>query len=305
MARSKIGEMFGVAFGAVIIAFGVAGFLVPGKIVGGGASGAAIIIHFLFGLPVGLTVFLLNVPLFLLGLRSLGRGFFLRALLGMVVSSAAIDLFALILPPLTTTPILAAIYGGATVGLGVGVVIYFRGSTGGTDLAAQLIRKYFGVSVGKAIFVMDALIISAGAGLVGLESALYGLISLVVLSRTVDFVQEGIHRARAVFIISEHPREVAGKILTEMDRGVTGWQGVGMYTNAPREILLCVVLRKEVFQLKQLVKEIDPRAFVLVTDAYEVLGRGFSMGKTNHEGRGSLSKLEGGNSSGKYGKDAI
>jgi len=251
-------------------------FLVPNKIAAGGVSGIATIVYYAARFPVGLTMLIINVPLFLIGIRKLGVGFGIRSLFGTVTISLAVDLLAPVLPVPTREPLLASIYGGIVTGIGIGIVFRNRGTTGGTDLAAAIVNNYMKMSVGVVLFMIDAAVIAAaGITFKSAELALYALLTIFLTSRVIDMVQEGFGYAKAALIISDRPREISEAILSQMDRGVTTLKGKGMYTGTDRDVVFSVVTRAEISILKKLVHSIDPKAFVILTDVHEVLGEGF------------------------------
>lgn len=177
--------------------------------------------------------------------------------------------------PATTEPFLGALFGGMGVGFGLGLVFRGRASTGGTDLAAQIIHKFTGLSLGFSVAFIDGLIVLAAALVFNLEKGLYALVGLYVTSKTIDIVQVGFARSKMVIVITNEEQKVKDAILHEIDRGVTKIQAQGGYTNHIRSMLMCVVYQSQFTKLKQLVKSIDPSAFVVVMDAFEVLGEGF------------------------------
>lgn len=276
-ARSIAGFAW-VSAGVFFTALGLDMFLIPNKIAAGGVSGAATVIHYVLGPPVGLTMLALNVPLFAWGIYRLGLTFGFMSLYGTVALSVAVDLLDRFLPVPTSDPLLASLYGGVLVGLGLGLVFRHRGTTGGTDLAAAILRSYTGMNVGQLLFIVDAVVvISAGLTFRSWELAMYALLTIFITAWVIDLVQEGFGHAKAFFIISDKIDKIAEAILTKMDRGATALQGKGLYTRADREVLLTVVSRSEVSTLKELVYTIDPSAFVILADVREVLGEGFKV----------------------------
>jgi len=273
--KRNLADYSGITLGAFITAMGLGLFEVPNRIAAGGISGLSTVIHYLTGWPVGLTMLALNLPLFLAGFKVMGRDFEIKSLYGTITLSLFTDLVGYRIPPPTADPLLAAIYGGLLCGLGLGVVFRCGGSTGGTDLAALIFTRYFPLTSGMGLLFIDAVVITLAGIVFSTELALYALLSLIIASRTIDAVQEGGGYAKAVFIISRRPEEIAQRILGELQRGVTGLEGRGLYTRRRREVLLVVVQRAELSRLKALVAEMDPRAFVIVSDTHEVLGEGF------------------------------
>jgi uncharacterized membrane-anchored protein YitT (DUF2179 family) len=269
-------EIAGVTLGVLLTALGLDAFLIPNKIAAGGVSGIATVLHYLLHVPVGAAMLALNVPLFIMGVYRLGLRFGFRSLYGTISLSFFIDALAPFVPVPTHDPLLSSVFGGVLVGLGLGLVFKFRGTTGGTDLAAAVLRTYTGANVGQLLFVVDALVVlAAGFAFQSWELAMYAFITIFVTAWLIDLVQEGFSYAKALFIISEHSEGIARAVLHEMDRGATVLSGKGAFSGADRDVLLVVVNRSEVSRLKDLIHNIDSRAFVILTDAHEVLGEGF------------------------------
>lgn len=276
MKPQVLHEYLFIFIGVLLTAVGLDMFLVPNRIAAGGVSGIATILYYVTRLPVGVTMLAINIPLFLIGVKKLGVGFGIRSLFGTITLSLLVDLLAPVLPVPTKEPLLASIYGGIVVGIGIGIVFRSKGTTGGTDLAAAIINNYMKLSVGFVLFLIDAtVIVAAGIVFESAELALYALLTVFLTTRVIDMVQEGFGYAKAALIISEKPREVAETILQKMDRGVTALKGQGMFTGADRDVILSVVTRAEISSLKEIVHNVDPKAFVILTDVHEVLGEGF------------------------------
>ncbi|MDR9788439.1 MAG: YitT family protein [Peptococcaceae bacterium MAG4] len=273
-------EILGVSLGVLLTALGLDLFLIPNKIAAGGVSGIATILYYLIGAPVGITMLALNVPLFILGILRLGLPFGFRSLYGTISLSLAIDLLAPVLPVPTQDVLLASLYGGVLVGLGLGLVFRYKGTTGGTDLAAAVLRTYTGANIGRLLFLVDgAVVLAAWATFDSAELAMYALLTIFIVSWLIDVVQEGISYAKAFFIISRRPSDVAAAIVEELNRGATAWPARGVYTGTDREVVLSVVNRSEVSRLKEIVYQVDPGAFVILADVHEVLGEGFKRYK--------------------------
>ncbi|RXT03991.1 YitT family protein [Ammoniphilus sp. CFH 90114] len=256
----------------VAIAFNL--FLNAFNIASGGVSGISIITKDLFGWKPAFTQWGLNALLISLGFVLLGRQFGLKTITGTII----LPLFVFLTegwPTITDEPLLAALYGGVGVGLGLGLVFRGNASTGGTDLVAQIIHKYTGLSLGIAILLVDGLVVVTAALVYGPELALYALISLYITGKTIDVIQVGLGVSKMAFIISENLEPIQEAILYDLDRGVTRIPGQGGFTDKERPVLLCVVSQNEINGLKKLVQETDPDAFIIVTDANEVLGEGF------------------------------
>ncbi len=261
--------------GVIITAIALVVFLVPNKIAAGGVSGLATVVFHIIGFPVGITMLAINIPLFLFSVKELGLRFGIRTLYGTVTLSFIIDLLEPRLSAATSDPLLAALYGGALSGLGIGIVFKFGGTTGGTDLGAQLLRKFTGISSGQGLLIIDAGVIALAAIFFNFELALFGLLGLLATTKVIDLVQEGFHYARAALIVSEYPEEITKEILENLNRGATILHGKGAFTGQQREVLMVVIYQAEVTRLKSLVSNIDDKAFIIITHVHEALGEGF------------------------------
>jgi len=266
--------------GCALTALGISLFLVPNRIAAGGVTGLATIIHYWTSWPVGMVSLVINIPLFMIGFRLVGNAFGLRSLLATVVLSLFIDLFASI-PPVTGDLLLAALAGGAMMGVGLGLVFRQNSTTGGTDLAARIIHKSISyISIAQVLLLIDVMVVlTAAFSFKSYELALYAVVTLVVTTKIIDNVTLGINFAKAAHIISFRSDEVAARLLEELDRGVTGLEGRGLYTGNRKEVLICVLKAREVPGLKRIVRDIDPDAFVYLTDVREVFGEGFQAHK--------------------------
>lgn len=262
-------------FGTLITALAFNMFLIPNKIAPGGVSGIATVIYYLFKFPVGVMMLLLNVPIFIFGIKEIGTGFGIKTLISTLLLSLMIDLIKV--PIITHDLILASVYGGIVMGIGLGLVFKANASTGGTDMAARIVHKRASfVGVGWVIFVIDFIVVAAAGIVFGAEQALYALVSLFLAAKMIDLIQEGFNSAKAFIIISNKADTISNRILKEMNRGVTGLHGRGMFSDYEKEILLCVISRTEITRLKEIVVDEDPYAFVIVTNVREVLGEGFT-----------------------------
>jgi uncharacterized membrane-anchored protein YitT (DUF2179 family) len=270
-------RIFKVILGSAIFAAGIQFFYRPAELVSGGVTGIAMIINYLTGAPIGVMMIVLNVPLFIIALRHYGWRFLAASLLGMLSSSVFIDLFSLVPVQITTEPFLAAIYGGIIDGLGLGLVFSTGNTTGGTDVVAKLIRGRFPyINFGTMILALDAFIIAAYALIFRkYDSAMYTVIAVYVATRVIDLVLYGASQSKLCHIISERSNEIKTAIVEKLDRGVTVLQGKGAFSGQDKQILLCVVKRQQIVEIKRLVKGIDTRAFVIVTDTRDVFGEGF------------------------------
>lgn len=270
----KAREYLYVLLGSAIVALAFNVFLLPNRVASGGVSGISTITHAVFGWEPALVQWALNIPLFIAGVIFLGGHYGVKTLIGTLFLPFVVFLTN-DLRPWTNDPLLASLFGGIGLGLGLGIVFLGKASTGGTDLAAQIINKYKGLSLGTCVAIIDGLIVLTAAVVFDIERGLYALIGLYVTTKTIDLVQIGLGRSKMAMIITGKTEEVRLAVLTKLDRGVTKLSAYGGYTNAERPILMCVVDHREFTNLKQLVKDIDSSAFVIVMDAAEVLGEGF------------------------------
>jgi uncharacterized membrane-anchored protein YitT (DUF2179 family) len=264
--------------GSTVMALAYNLFLIPHHIVPGGAGGVAMILNYFFATPVGLTILVINIPLFVLGIKTFGRTYGVKSIIGIAVSSLLIDGFTYVLHVRSATdnPILACIFGGIMLGAGLGLVFRGGGSTGGSDIVGMVLSRYTNLSTGTAILVVDFVVISvAGICFGQFESALYGYLNLYLQSRAIDLVLEGLSYTRALFIVSDSADAVARAITTRMNRGATVLNATGAYSQEQKNMVFSVMAKREVARARDIVRETDPRAFVIITDVYEVLGEGF------------------------------
>ncbi len=249
-------------------------FLVPCSIAPGGLTGITTILNHFFGVPVGITSLLLNIPLFLVGFRAIGGSFVGRSLMATLLFSLSIDL--LHLQPMTTDPLLAAIYGGVLLGFGLGLILRGGATTGGTDMVARIVHQRIPhISTAMFLFFIDCCVVVAAGLTIGASEALYALICIFLSSKVIDVVMVGFTGNKACFIFSPAWEKISGRILTELDRGATHLRAEGAYSHEERPVILCVTSRQEIAQLKSIVKQEDPMAFMFITDAHEALGEGF------------------------------
>ena len=263
-----------VVVGLLVAAAAYRMYLIPNQVVNGGFTGVGQLLNHATGISVGLVNIALNVPLFLISMKSMGLRFGVRSLIAMVLMSLLIDHIPL--PPATDDMLLASVYGGAISGIGFGLVLRGNATTGGTDMLAALLHRLVPViKVSYAIFMIDGLVIIASAFVFEAQAAMYGLISAFLCNVLIDLVLEGPNSAHSYFIISDKSEAIAEKIMHEMNRGVTGLEAVGMYSQQHKQVLLCVVNRFEAMRLRRIIFEADPHAFVIANKAHEVLGEGF------------------------------
>lgn len=264
--------------GALIQALAMRLFLVPGQMVSGGISGAAQIINFFTHWPIGLMVFVGNLPLFVLGWRFLGGArFALRTAVSVAAFSLLTDLLVLFIPAegVTNDLVLNCIYGGILLGVGLGLVYRGQGTSGGSDILGRILNSKLGISISQAYLITDTLVVLAGGFAFDWRHALYGLGVIYVSGLAAEAVAEGSSIFRTAMIVSSRPQEVSEKIMTDLERGVTVLSGTGAYTGVERPTLYCVITKSEVNQLKEIVQEADPKAFMVIGHAHEALGEGF------------------------------
>ena len=250
-------------------------------LVDGGFSGIAIIEKSLTdswfggGIPLWLTNLVLNIPMFFLGIKIKGIRFLAKTIWG--TFSLSFWLYAMPIFPIVKGDLfLAVIFGGVLQGVGIGLVFLGKGTTGGTDMVAVLIQHYVKhLSVARIMQLVDALIVAAGAFVFGPKNALYAIVAIFIVAKVTDGLLEGMNYAKAVYIISEHADELSKELMSELDRGATGIPVKGMYEGKDRMMLFCIIGKKQIVRLKEIVVRIDPGAFLIVTDAREVLGEGF------------------------------
>lgn len=267
-----------VAIGCILASIAINLFFVPHHLLSGGVSGLAIIFYYLFELPIGLQIFLMNIPLLYAAYRLLGKAYTIITIYGTILFSFTIDAFKFlaVYSPLSD-PLLAAITGGIVNGIGSGLIFRVNGSAGGLDIVAAIVKKYYSFNFGAFGFTVNIVIMMIAAVLFGLTPAILTLISMFVSANLTDKVVEGINRKKTVFIVSYKSAEIAQTILQEVGRGATLLHGQGAFTKQDKQVIFVVVSLTQISQIKTLVHEADPQAFMIVQDAAEVMGRGFTL----------------------------
>lgn len=297
-----LGDIGLLILGTLISALAVHVFYVPTRLTMGGITGIATIVYQLsqpyVPIPLGLIVLILNIPIMLLGAREISRTFIWRSLIGTVVYSLVLDLTAPTMAPWFETyinrplqlggvpdPLLYCLFGGAIFGIGIGLIFRSGFTTGGTDILAIVIkRRLQTLSTGQFLLILDALIVLSTVVFYrnvvqsGILLAMYSFIAMFMTAKAIDLLLEGFDYTRTAFVISDESTQIAGRILTELNRGVTSLSGRGVYTGKDKDVLLCVLPGKQVPELKSIVESVDPQAFVIVVEAREVLGEGFGNG---------------------------
>lgn len=291
-AKNALRPYFMIALGCMVMTVAMNLFLIPYKLAPGGVSGLSTVIFYVIGgaIPVGVLMLIINIPLFLTGLKSRGRQFLLRSLFGSVLLSLFIDLstpffnwlineYFVRFDESMATPdlLLNGIIGGFIMGIGLGMVLKEEATTGGTDLAAAILKKISPkLTLGQYLLILDGLVVFfAAIAFRSVKLGLYAALSLYLSSKTIDAYIEGFNFAKSLMIISDKSDAIAQKLMMDVSRGVTGLKGLGMYSKMDKTVLLCVVKREEIPVVKEIVKDCDPDAFVLLSDVREVLGEGF------------------------------
>ena len=273
--RFPVRDYILILIGASIMGFAIKNIYDPIGLVTGGASGVAIILKKQFGVPLWLTNTAINIPLFAAAAKLKGWSFIKRTLLATVTLSVSLYVIPE-MPFLMDDLFLTALFGGLITGAGAGIVFACQATTGGTDMLAAIIRRWLPhYTLAQILQVLDAVIVLIGAGIFGVTYALYALIAIYAVSKVSDGIIEGMKYSKVAYIISDKSTEIAAAILKELERGVTALDAKGMYSGNRKDVLFCVVSRKEIAQLKELVVGHDAQAFVIVSDAREVLGEGF------------------------------
>ena len=274
-AREIANSYLQILLGCVIGAAAYPAFLVPNSIAPGGLTGVATILNHLFGLPVGTVSLLLNIPLFIIGYRSMGKVFAFRSLIATFLFSILIDILPI--RPVSYDPLLGTLFGGVVLGAGLGLILRGGATTGGTDMVARMVhRRLPFISVGMFLFGLDCLVVLGAAAAIGTEQALYAFINIYVCSRVIDAVMMGFSGNKACFIMTSRWEQITRRLMDEVGRGVTHLEAKGAYTGRQQPVVLCVAARQEIMSVKRIVQEEDEKAFMFITEAHEALGEGFS-----------------------------
>lgn len=276
----KLKNIVFIIIGAAIMSFGLVNFNMQNKLAEGGFTGITLLFYFLFKWDPSYSNLILNIPLFFIGWKLLGRNTFFYTIIGTVSVSIFLWIFQRIVidMPLRNDLTLAALFAGVFTGIGLGIIFRYGGTTGGVDIIARLVNKYAGWSMGKTMFMFDACVIALSLiTYLNYKQAMYTLVAVFVGARVIDFMQEGAYSARGAMIISEKNEEIGTQIMEELDRGVTILKGYGFYTRSEREVIYCVVAKNELVRLKNLISDIDPHAFVSISVVHDVHGEGFTL----------------------------
>lgn len=274
--KNEIINISGTILGAAIMAFGTSAFLLPNQLSSGGLSGVATITYYLLKIPMGAMIMALNIPLFILAGYRLGKEFFAKSLIGTISLSIFIDIFDKY-PAVTTDRFLACIYGGIIIGLGTAVILKSNSSTGGSDLISFIARSYRpNLRMSNIIIIIDTVIVALNVIFFKeVEIGLYSAISIYLMGKIIDIVFEGIYFTKLLIIVSGKNEQIAEEIGNKIKRGTTGLFGKGMYTGENKLILICAASRGDVAKVKDIAVSIDNKSFIIITNAREVLGKGF------------------------------
>lgn len=269
-----------IIFGAAIYAFGLTYFVVPHHLFEGGATGITLITYYLFNIPISVMNLIINIPLFILAWKIFGAKTLYSSLLGTISLSIWLAIFEKI--PLSFNLegdlVIVALVAGGLLGLGLGIIFNAGGTTGGTDIVARILNKYTNISVGKLLFALDFLILMLILIIFqDLRLVTYTLLFDFIVSRVIDLIGEGGYAGKGFMIITQKPMEVADKINEDLGRGVTFISGQGYYSQKDLKIIYCIVARNEMIKMKELIHTIDPKAFITITEAHEILGEGFTF----------------------------
>lgn len=271
-----------IIFGAAIYAFGLTYFVVPHHLFEGGATGITLITYYLFNIPISVMNLIINIPLFILAWKIFGAKTLYSSLLGTISLSIWLAIFDKV--PLSFNLegdlVIVALVAGVLLGLGLGIIFNAGGTTGGTDIVARILNKYTNISVGKLLFALDFLILMLILIIFqDLRLVTYTLLFDFIVSRVIDLIGEGGYAGKGFMIITQKPMEVADKINEDLGRGVTFISGQGYYSQKDLKIIYCIVARNEMIKMKELIHTIDPKAFITITEAHEILGEGFTFVK--------------------------
>ncbi len=274
--KKLIIEIIGTILGAFVMAIGVSLFLLPNQLSTGGVSGIATITYYLFNIPMGTMILIINIPLFLFSIYRIGKKFFIKSIIGTASLSIFIDILDKI-EPLTQDRFLACIYGGLIIGIGTAILLKSNSSTGGSDLVSYVAKTYKPtIRTSNTIILIDGVIITLNViFLKQIEIGLYSAIAIYLMGKIIDILFEGIYFTKLILIISDETEKIAKEIEEKVPRGTTGLYGKGMYTNKEKIVLMCAASRRDVSKIKMIARKIDPSSFMIITNSREVVGLGF------------------------------
>ncbi|WP_235941365.1 YitT family protein [Paenibacillus puerhi] len=277
-----LGNLLPIAVGTAVYAFGLHYFVITNGLMEGGITGVALLLNYIAGFPPSLTTLVINIPLFLLGWRMLGKASMLYTVCGTLLLSFFLWVMEELIHSGAIAPFrtesdyfLVSAYAGVTLGAGLGLVFRYGGTTGGSDIVARILHKKRGWSVGRLILAIDAVVLGASLLFLPKEKIMYTLVVVFISSKVIDILIEGAYAAKSFTIISDHAERLAERITDELDRGVTIFPAIGAFSGQPKNVVYCVVALSEIKRLKDLVHAIDSRAFVIITEVHDVVGEGF------------------------------
>lgn len=275
LTKTKIAKrIFFITLGAVLMAVGLESFLVPNRVIDGGITGISIITSHLSGISLGIFIFLFNLPFFFIGYKQIGKTFAISTMYGIIVLSASITILHG-MPVFTEDVLLAAVFGGIVIGVGIGIVMRNGGSLDGTEILAIVFHKRLPFSVGEMIMFINIFILGSAGFVYGWDRAMYSLLAYFVASKTIDVVLQGLDESKSAWIISDKSEIIGDALMARLGRGVTYFKGEGAYTGDDKKVIFCVITRLEEAKLKSIVEEIDTEAFVAVANIAEVRGGRF------------------------------
>ena len=275
-------------FGSILAAFALETFLIPNTILDGGVTGISIIISKLTSLPVSLLVLILNIPFVYIGYKNLGRGFLVRAVYSMILFSCSLSVFQYI-EAITEQMLLATVYGGVLLGIGVGIVIHSGGCVDGTESVALVISKKSSLSVGQVVLLFNLVIYGVAGLIFGLDRAMYSLLTYFITFKVIDLVSEGFEQLKAAFIVTEKGTDMAKEIYKRLGRTVTTIRGKGLISG-DKEVMYCVLTRIEIYELRHIAEEMDERAFITILYVSDIIGN--HIKSTQHVGCKKLGMLK-------------
>ena len=265
-------KMFFLTLGPCIAAFALEVFLVPNNIIDGGIVGISIILSYLTKINLGLLIFLINIPFFLLAFNKIGKKFVIQTFYAIGILSLAVNFLTIHHLPVTHDLLLATVFGGIALGTGVGLVLKNEGSLDGTEIMSLVLSKKFGFSVGEWIMAFNIFIYGASGLVFGWNKAMYAVLTYFIAFKVIDIVLEGLNSSKSIRVISDKSYEIGQELLKSLNIGVTYLKGVGAYSGAEKTIVFCVVSRLEMAKMKEIIKNIDPHAFISVVDVHEAYG---------------------------------
>jgi len=276
-------DYFVINIGLIVASIGIGLFIVPAKLVSGGVTGIATILYYTLNISVGMSMLFINIPLFLLGVKTFGREYGAKTLFGIIMLSVYVDLVRSIIGvdniidfTKGSNFLLAPLFGGILLGSGLGLILKFGGSTGGTDIIAQIVHKITKIPLGYCMMLNDTIILVSGIAIFGIEKGLYAIITMFTMNVVINKIFEGMGHTKMVYIISDKYEEIRDIILVDLNKGGTAITAKGLYTNNEKSMIMTVLAKKEIRDLQIFTKEIDPNAFIIISDVHEVLGEGFT-----------------------------